>query len=98
LDLLQLHINVNRKEGLFQCTIVYFPGTLVEKYKIIYSRKLDLKTLRDELMNEHVKAGVVRQFANEDNDNLSEEEIQDRYVKKHTIKYIPNAPREWSTG
>ena len=49
-------------------------------------------------MNEHVKAGVVRQFANEDYNNISEEEIQDRYVKKQTIKYIPNAPSEWSKG
>jgi hypothetical protein len=79
---------------LFQCKIVYFPGTLVEKNKIIYSRKFDLKTLRGKLLNEHVKADDVRQFTDEDYNNLSEEQIKDRYVKKQTIKYILNAPCE----
>ena len=83
---------------MFQCKIVYFPGTLVEKNKIIYSRKFDLKTLRGELLNEHVKADDVRQFTDEDYNNLSEEQIKDRYVKKQTIKYILNAPCEWSKG
>jgi hypothetical protein len=83
---------------LFQCNIVYFPGTLVEKNKIIYSRKFDLKTLRGELLNEHVKADDVRQFTDEDYNNLSEEQIKDRYAKKQTIKYILNAPCEWSKG
>ena len=83
---------------MFQCKIVYFPGTLVEKNKIIYSRKFDLKTLRGELLNEHVKADDVRQFTDEDYNNLSEEQIKDRYVKKQTIKYILNAPCERSKG
>ena len=83
---------------MFQCKIVYFPGTLVEKNKIIYSRKFDLKTLRGELLNEHVKADDVRQFTDEDYNNLSEEQIKDRYVKKQTIKYILNAPCEWPKG
>ena len=83
---------------MFQCKIVYFPGTLVEKNKIIYSRKFDLKTLRGELLNEHVKADDVRQFTDEDYNNLSEEQIKDRYAKKQTIKYILNAPCEWSKG
>jgi hypothetical protein len=39
-------------------------------------------------MNEHVKAGVVRQFANEDYNNLSEEEIQDRYVRQRVQFYF----------
>ena len=81
-----------------QCKLVYFLGTLVEKNKITQSRKLDLKTLREEFMNEHVKAAVVRQFTDEDYNNLSEEQIKDRYAKKQTIKYILNAPCEWSKG
>jgi hypothetical protein len=62
------------------------------------NRKFDLKTLRGELLNEHVKADDVRQFTDEDYNNLSEEQIKDRYAKKQTIKYILNAPCEWSKG
>ena len=32
-------------------------------------------------MNEHVKAGVVRHFNDEDYNNLSEEEIKKKYVR-----------------
>ena len=39
-------------------------------------------------MNEHVKAGVVRHFNDEDYNNLSEEEIKKKYVRKKNGAYI----------
>ena len=36
-------------------------------------------------MNEHVKAGVVRHFNDEDYNNLSEEEIKKKYVRKKNL-------------
>ena len=47
-------------------------------------------------MNEHVKAGVVRQFTDEDYNNLSEEEIKKKYVRKNKFEHISNAPCDWS--
>jgi hypothetical protein len=41
--------------------------------------------LREELLNEHVKAGVVRHFNDEDYNNLSEEEIKKKYVRKKNL-------------
>lgn len=65
-------------------------GKLLEKKTTIYSRKFELTKLRQKILNEHAEGGLMRLYDDEHYDQLTANELKERYVYDQIIKNHKN--------